>query len=227
MFMRSRIPPLWPGLFALTTLLLASIGISCGDEGESAPDVGASADVGDVGAQVADSGEAGDVSEPGEAPELCPLQQEGDPGLTVGRCEVADSGQDCTGASDEVEVFVPLSDGDEVAIVQGFQGATMLNFSVRTSGINPGDPDDIDSRLNPIVEVRVYRTSYSVVGRFRGRVAFVPHSADPTLLIGSDLFVLLESTVPVEVGQTLTAVITIRDSDGEERCGFVAFVVES
>ncbi len=202
-------------------LLLTACGSTADEDGES----GAGSGSPDAGVDGGVGGDADRGAEGTDETDLC-LVADQSAGVEIGRCIVAGTGTDCTGATDEDEVFVPLEPGDTVRIVTGFQGARMFNFSVRAGGIASGAPDDPNSDTNPIVEVRVHRTSYSVVGRFRGRVVFRPDLDDPDMMTGSDLFVLLDSVVPVDEGQTLTAVASIRDADGDSWCGTLEFVVD-
>lgn len=199
--------------------LLVCFVVACGaDSGETA-DAGTStsSDLGGFDIALGDSGDSdafcGSIGATGEP-------------LSIGRCEIGQTEQDCTGAPDESKTFVPLTDGDTMRIVQGFQGVTMLNFTVRAEEIDPGNPEDRFSDENPIVELKLFRTSYSVVGRFRERVAFQPDPEDYTAFIGADLFVLLGAEVPVRAGQTVTAVATVVDQAGQVRCGSVEFITE-
>ncbi len=142
--------------------------------------------------------------------------------LELGRCEVVGSGAACIGVAGEATEFVALSDGDPVPIVTGPQGAQMFVIAARTAGIAPGDPGQ-PSDANPLIDVTVRRTSYSVVARFRGRVGLGP---DPELdgsFVVNDLFVVIDAEAPVEGGQNLTARATLRDSAGVERCGTATF----
>ena len=161
-----------------------------------------------------------DVAEqsPDAAP-LLPTDGICDQSMEVGRCQVVGGGQ-CFGLPDEVTEFVPFSEGEPLAVVTGVQGAQMFVMAVRTAGIMPGDPEQ-PSKNDPIVEINVNRTAYSVVGRFRARVAFSPDSGD--MFATSNLFVVLDAQPPVEDGQSLTAQGLLRDASGAERCGSVIF----
>ena len=48
--------------------------------------------------------------------------------------------------------FVPIGDGDEVPIINGFQGGTWVHLSIRLSGL-PAD-GLVEAQLGPISEVR-------------------------------------------------------------------------
>jgi hypothetical protein len=142
-----------------------------------------------------------------------------DQSMEVGRCQIVGGGE-CFGLPDEVTQFVPLTEGETLQVVTGQQGALMFVMAVRTAGIMPGNPE-VPSQNDPIVEINVNRTAYSVVGRFRSRVAFAPDSGD--MFATSNLFVVLDADPPVEDGQSLTAQGLLRDAAGAERCGSVIF----
>jgi hypothetical protein len=168
----------------------------CGDDGGPA----------ELGPDAANSTDAGVCSED----------------LELGRCEVVGSGAACIGVVGEMTEFVSLSDGAPVPIVTGPQGAQMFVFAVRTTGIAAGDPDQ-PSDDDPLVDVIVRRTSYSVVARFRGRVGLAAEPDIDDAFVVSDLFVVIDAEAPVEGGQSLTARGTLRDSAGVERCGTLSF----
>ncbi len=140
-----------------------------------------------------------------------------DQGIKLGRCQVEGTGANCTGFPEEVPLFVPLSDGDSVAIVTGPQGATMFVFAVQAAGINPTEP---------LIELNIFRTSYSVVARYRGRAEMSPDSNAGELFVVNDLFVVIDAEAPVQSGHSLTARANLRDEAGTERCGTLSFTVE-
>lgn len=146
--------------------------------------------------------------------------------MEIGRCRVAESGADCTGVDGENAVFSPLAEDDTLPIVTGPQALTMFVFSVRATGIEPGNPAS-PSDADPIIDLQVYRTSYSVVARYRSRVGMVPDSADPSTFVASSLFAVIDTASPITDGQSLEVVGTLRDSMGSERCGRVSFQVEN
>ncbi len=166
-----------------------------------------------VGACQSEGAEASPDATPLEPPDVC------DQSMEVGRCQIVGGGE-CLGLPDEVTQFVPLTEGESLQVVTGQQGALMFVMAVRTAGIMPGNPE-VPSNNDPIVEINVNRTEYSVVGRFRSRVAFTPDSGD--MFATSNLFVVLDADPPVEDGQSLTAQGLLRDAAGAERCGSIVF----
>ncbi|HMV68019.1 MAG TPA: hypothetical protein PKA64_14325 [Myxococcota bacterium] len=51
--------------------------------------------------------------------------------------------------------FVPLTPGQEIEVIRGPQGGYHVLASVRTRGVEPGDPENLASPDNPEVRFRV------------------------------------------------------------------------
>lgn len=129
-----------------------------------------------------------------------------------GRCEIAGTGADCTGALDEQRVFVPLSDGDAMKIVAGPQGSMMLVFAARTAGVDPA---------GPLVDVQLHDADAALVARYRAHVDLEPDPADASKLSVVGLFVVVDGVAAQIAGQPLTALVLIEDDAGARRCGEV------
>jgi hypothetical protein len=54
--------------------------------------------------------------------------------------------------------FESLTDGQNIYVVQGPQGGFHLFGSVRTRGIDPGNPEDLSDPGNPTIDFRVFTT---------------------------------------------------------------------
>ncbi len=54
------------------------------------------------------------------------------------------------------DIFEPLADGDEIFIVQGPQGGFHFFGSFYATGIDPGNPEDLDDPDNPTGVFRVF-----------------------------------------------------------------------
>ncbi len=129
-----------------------------------------------------------------------------------GRCEIAGSGADCTGAAGEQRLFVPLVDGEAMKIVAGPQGSMMLVFAARTAGVDPA---------GPLVDVQLHDADAALVARYRAHVDLEPDPADASKLSVVGLFVVVDGVTAQIAGQPLTALVLIEDDAGARRCGEV------
>lgn len=154
---------------------------------------------------------------PGSAPSC-----EGAQPLELGRCQTS-AGADCTGASGEDVGFAPV--GSSMPLVVGPQGYTMLVFSVRATGITPGDSAD----RYPVVEFIILDESDGrrQVAVYRERKPFVEDATMPgAYLNGEQLWVVTATRVSFDLdGHSLHAVATLRDQNDEYRCGTASFTV--
>lgn len=140
----------------------------------------------------------------------------------IGRCQVAGVGTECTGVPDEDRQFVPLLPGDQVDAVVGPQGARMFVLALRTGGIQPGDPLDPTSDLNPDVTITLVHAA-DLMALYRGTPGFLPtDTADQYEVAG--LFVVTDLDGSQLAGLDVVAVAEIEDADGQQRCGTVDFV---
>ena len=71
-------------------------------------------------------------------------------------CGDTDSGPPIATLGTGDTAFEPLSDGDTIFVIQGPQGGFHVLGSVRVSGIDPGDPDDLQDPSNPTTTFRVF-----------------------------------------------------------------------
>lgn len=76
-------------------------------------------------------------------------------------CAACSGDEDLGPASAEVGTgylaFEPLADGDPILVTQGPQGGFHVLGSVRTTGLVPGDDDDLMASDNPTTTFRVFR----------------------------------------------------------------------
>jgi len=173
---------------------------------------GATADDDDVDPRV-------DAAPPGDAR---PITCDNSPPAWVGRCEIAGTGEHCTGVPGEERVFVELGTSDDMYMVLGPQGARMFVLAVRTQDIYPGDPDEPASPDNPEVDLRLGRADVGTeIARYRGRPLFSP--GDPGMLDAAGLFVIIDGTGGTLVGEQLLVGAEVVDRDGEFRCGTATF----
>jgi hypothetical protein len=166
----------------------------------------------------------GDIANPPPLADARPPPDapDGNPTAILGRCELADSGADCTGVPDELRVFVALADGDPVRIVTGPQGASMFVLALRTGGMYPGDPDDPVSPDNPEVDILVRHPDGRELARYRGRPVFAVDEISQSLT-APGLFVVLEQRPDTLAGLLVAASATIHDRDGVFRWGEARF----
>jgi hypothetical protein len=140
----------------------------------------------------------------------------------IGRCQLADTGGDCTGAPDEQREFVALASGDQVPMVTGIQGARMFVLALRTGDIMPGDPVDPTSPTNPDVSITLVQAA-DPIAFYHGTPAFTAVIATPDTYEAVGLFVVLEGSGDELLGTTLEATAQLRDMNGELRCGRILF----
>lgn len=123
----------------------------------------------------------------------------------------------------EIGAFAALADGDEVRLMVGPQGALMLVLAVRTSDMDPGEPDSPGSPENPEIDLRLYHAGGAEeVGRYRGRPSFTSEE-DGFTVTAVGLFVVLEFGSNLE-GRPLDAMVEIVDRRGEFRWGGVLLI---
>lgn len=115
--------------------------------------------------------------------------------------------------------FAPLAEGDEVAIVQGPQGGYHLDGSVRATGVDCGDPDDLASPRNPTTVFRVFLGEQPVSGvRAEPGVSYTQGldvSSDPQFceMVGRRVYLNITRDDDL-VGQTLRVEVTLTDASG-------------
>lgn len=141
----------------------------------------------------------------------------------LGRCELAVSGDECTGVPDEERVFVALEEGDPVNIVVGPQSASMFVLGLQTTGMHPGDPNDPASQDNPDVAIDLRDDTGETLALYHGRPAFKQNADEPTLLEAAGLFVIVDGSGSKLVGDKLTALAEVHDRDGVTKCSKVTF----
>jgi hypothetical protein len=140
----------------------------------------------------------------------------------IGRCQLADTGGNCTGVPDEQRQFVALAGGDPVAMVTGIQGAKMFVLAMRTSAIMPGNPADPTSPENPDVSITLVDGA-DPIAFYHGTPVFSAVPAVPDLYEVAGLFVVLNGTGEELLGRLLQATAELQDMNGELRCGSIEF----
>lgn len=139
--------------------------------------------------------------------------------MTVGRC-VLGAGGDCRGAAEEVAGtynMTALSGGDGMTMVIGPQGSTMLVFMVQATGIDAGDA--ATESTQPLVQVTLYDGA-TQIAMLRQRTPFT--GSGP--YVSGQLWVVVDAVSSSLAGHTITAVATLTDRTGGERCGIVNVV---
>jgi len=144
--------------------------------------------------------------------------------MSLGRC-VLDAGGDCRGALGETYGFTALGSGQDMRMVVGPQGSTMLVFLVRASGIEPGAPDIDRDPSQPLVEVTLFDASaHTQLTVYRQRNGFTMDGSGYT---SHQLWVVVDALASELSGRTITAVATLSDTNGENRCAIMDVVPRS
>lgn len=144
--------------------------------------------------------------------------------LELGACELASTGDPCTGDSGEEGVYALRDAGDDMHLVTGPQGASMIVFAARAMDIEPGDPESPYSTDNPLVEIRLFDVDTDdEMALLRSRAAFVAEPGTPGLYQNLSLFVVMEGIVGLD-GMDLRAEATLQDNQGRRREGSLPFV---
>lgn len=111
--------------------------------------------------------------------------------------------------------FEPLTNGDEIQIIQGPQGGFHFLGSVLVRGIEPGDPDDLSAPDNPTTEFRVWSGGARVdlmASRYTQGLDPGP-DADTSQMIGR--LVILNIAADDELdGAEVTLDVTVSDTVG-------------
>jgi hypothetical protein len=178
----------------------------------------------------ADGGETGDGdSDTTGFPDAgLPATCDDAPVLELGRCRQAGTDLDCVGNADEEHEFVPLVEGDEMRLVLGPQGSQMLLFLARGSGFAPGDPEQVGSTDNPLVEMWLHDTqTMEEIARYRGYVAFAPEPPDGLLVSSGGLFAVTEHNAAQLAEHPIAVEAILRDENGELRCAEIEISVGS
>lgn len=145
------------------------------------------------------------------------------PTLEIGTCQVAGTGEPCAGITGEVGEFVPVAAGADIPMVVGPQGATMFILAIRTSGIDPGDPNNVTSPDNPSITITLIHEQGSEMALYRGRLGFAQADTGSMLEVNG-LFVVVDGRIADLVGTQVTAYANVVDKNGVGRCGALEFV---
>lgn len=142
--------------------------------------------------------------------------------MQIGRC-VLDAGGDCRGEAGETFSLVALTAGDDMRMVVGPQGSTMLVFLVRATGIEPGVPDGDLDPSQPLVEVTLFDAT-AQLSVYRQRTGFTMDASGYT---SHQLWVLVDALASELNGRRVTAIATLSDRNGEKRCAIIDVVPRS
>ena len=118
----------------------------------------------------------------------------------------------------EIE-FVPLEDGDDLALVEGPQGGYHLFGALRCKGIVAGDPDSLAETTNPTMAFGIDHGLDSLIASapFTQGLDEAPESEDPWTHWMLDREARLNIPLGDDVlldGETVEFSITITDTDG-------------
>lgn len=139
-----------------------------------------------------------DPNQPDAEPPRCPEES-----LEIGGCEQVPDGGPCTGSPKQT-AFVSISENGPIRVVLGPQGADMMVFALRRSGIDPGDQDNPASTA--------------------ARPSFVDFGTEAVNEEAVGVFLLIERAV--NAGDVFRAVAEVQDQNGEYRCGNLLFQAE-
>lgn len=181
----------------------------------------------DAGSTAATEGGDGDGDGDGTSyPDAgLPASCDESPPLELGRCMQAGTDLECTGQTDEDLEFIGLNDGDSMQLVLGPQGAQMLLFLARGSGFDPGDPEDVGSTDNPLIEMWLHDVDADEeIARYRGYVAFTEGDGG-SLVTAGGLFAITEHSPAQLADHRIDVEAALRDRDGALRCGRVQIAI--
>jgi hypothetical protein len=125
--------------------------------------------------------------------------------------------------------FEPLVEGGEILVVHGPQGGYHLLGSVRTVGLNAGDPDVLGSPENPTVTFRALRGDVDLTRTGPYVQGLDPRLDDPegfTHEMVGRLCILDIADDDELVGQTVRFEVEVTDVDGVTRSDARDLVVQ-
>jgi hypothetical protein len=142
--------------------------------------------------------------------------------LEVGRCLLGDQSP-CTSPDDATASFSSL-DGSSttVAMVVGFQGATMFSLALRARNIEPGV--DGQPEGDPLIDVSLFNPDEIQVANYFRRVRFEAVAGSSGTYEMRYVFLLVAGATDTLVGQVLTARASVSDRTGAVICGTGSFV---
>ncbi len=119
-----------------------------------------------------------------------------------------------------VDEFVPLEDGDEMAVILGPQGGYHLDGSLRVQGIDPGNEDDLGDPRNPLTVFEAVVDDGTVVSGLAGATSVeyrqgIKASETPGVyeMVGRRILLDIQDDSELQ-GRTLTVSVTVEDVDG-------------
>ena len=129
----------------------------------------------------------------------------------------------CTPVEPDLELgagdiaFEPLDNGDPIDVIHGPQGGFHVLGSVRVNGIDPGDPNDLQSPRNPTVTFTVTADGdnqlVDAFSSFTQGLRASPDDGWQHQMLGR--FLILEITDDDELhGRTLEIGVELTDADG-------------
>ncbi|MCA9542303.1 MAG: hypothetical protein KC620_25575 [Myxococcales bacterium] len=112
--------------------------------------------------------------------------------------------------------FKPITDGEDIWIIKGPQGGYHLLGSVRVTGIDAGNPDDLDDPSNPTTAFEIWEDDERVdadVAHYTQALGPVWNDPDTFEMIGR--FVILDIQSDRELaGATLRFKVSVTDAQG-------------
>jgi len=110
--------------------------------------------------------------------------------------------------------FEPLDDGESIYVIQGPQGGFHVLGSVRVTGVERGDPDDLSSAKNPTTTFAVYRGSERIDAMGASYVQGLDR-VEPGVYEMVGRFVILDILADDEVaGESLRITVELEDVNG-------------
>jgi len=110
--------------------------------------------------------------------------------------------------------FESLADGDSIYVIQGPQGGFHVLGSVRVTGVERGDPNDLSSPKNPTTTFEVYRGSERIDAMGASYVQGLER-VEPGVFEMVGRFVILDILADDEVaGDSLHITVSVEDVNG-------------
>ncbi|HEV8322099.1 MAG TPA: hypothetical protein VG389_10825 [Myxococcota bacterium] len=125
------------------------------------------------------------------------------------------------GVTDASGAFVPLADGDAVAVVLGPQGLNMVVVALQAWGLEGGNPDDPLDPDNPYLRL-ASRVGATVVGGAVGTRPF-PETGDGTLHV-EGVQVPFNVMPDLYLGEIVTLEVSVTDRHDRVATDVVTFV---
>ncbi len=140
------------------------------------------------------------------------------PTLSFGKCELPDGGA-CNGQLGENGTFVPITAGEVLQPVVGFQGSDMFVIGIAAEGIELGTtPSE-----RPRATAQLLHGD-TTIATFNGTPDFYADDTNPERMLAPSLFLIVVGPAQELVDETILARADLTDHTGAYRCGEVTFV---